>query len=263
MIPLQQPAFRAKTRRTCAGFSLIEVSLALVVAAGGLLAIFGLFPVSLRQSKMSERDMAENAFATTLLETMAGNVRMIDDMKVWNDPDQFLRAALGDTGLLGTSTKYTAEKLHQDYGKIDKLAEGATISADSLSLSPDTVSVASGYDPKGNPDGEECIIYVGREDFEGKTPSAEKIAVPPQFLLRLAVIRREARSRDGDGWIPLWQNEDGSFKASKTSPTGRSWKKVWLPNAYIVSVVSTDGGFPETYIREPLYSQEFTFLHRP
>ena len=260
MIPLQQPAFRAKTRRTCAGFSLIEVSLALVVAAGGLLAIFGLFPVSLRQSKMSERDMAENAFATTLLETMAGNVRMIDDVEVWNDPDQFLRAALGETGLLDASAKYSAKKLWQDYEQSRSKPEPR---GDELSLSPDTVSVASGYDPKGNPDGEECIIYVGREDFEGKTPSAEKIAVPPQFLLRLAVIRREARSRDGDGWIPLWQNEDGSFKASKTSPTGRSWKKVWLPNAYIVSVVSTDGGFPETYIREPLYSQEFTFLHRP
>jgi len=28
-------------------------------------------------------------------------------------------------------------------------------------------------------------------------------------------------------------------------------------------VISTDRGFPDVYIREPLYSQEFTFVHRP
>ena len=256
MLPLSP--FRTPNRRARAGFSLIEVSLALVVAAGGLLAIFGLFPVSLRQSKMSERDMAENAFATTLLETMAGNVRMIDDVEVWNDPDQFLRAALGETGLLDASAKYSAKKLWQDYEKSRSKPETR---GDELSLSPDTVSVAGGYE---EPDGDECIWYVGREDFEGESPSSpEKIAVPPQFLLRLAVIRREARSRIGDQWATLWQNEDGSYRASNSSPSGRSWKKVWLPNTYVVSVVSTDGGFPETYIREPLYSQEFTFLHRP
>lgn len=141
MLPLSP--FRTPNRRARAGFSLIEVSLALVVAAGGLLAIFGLFPVSLRQSKMSERDMAENAFATTLLETMAGNVRMIDDVEVWNDPDQFLRAALGETGLLDASAKYSAKKLWQDYEKSRSKPETR---GDELSLSPDTVSVAGGYE---------------------------------------------------------------------------------------------------------------------
>ena len=38
---------------------------------------------------------------------------------------------------------------------------------------------------------------------------------------------------------------------------------VCLPNVYIVSVVSSNRGYPDVYIREPLYSQEFTFIHRP
>ncbi len=257
MFPPRFP--RTPKRRARAGFSLIEVSLALVVAAGGLLSIFALFPVSLRQSKMAERDMSENAFATTLLETMAGNARMIDDVAVWNNPDAFLRAALGNTGLLNSATKLRGKKLHQDFEKVWNKSETR---GDELSLSPDTVSVAAGYE---EPDDGECIWYVGREDFETDDPSSDdKLVLPPQFLIRFAVIRREARARTGtSGAETIWQNDDGSFRVSNSSPSGRSWKKVWLPNVYVVSVVSTDGGFPESYVREPLYSQEFIFLHRP
>ena len=38
---------------------------------------------------------------------------------------------------------------------------------------------------------------------------------------------------------------------------------VYLPNIYVVSVVSSSRGYPDVYIREPLYSQEYTFIHRP
>ena len=64
--------------RPRAGFSLVEVALALIVAAGGLLAIFGVFPISLRQSANSRGDMGQMTFASTVLETIAGNIRTID-----------------------------------------------------------------------------------------------------------------------------------------------------------------------------------------
>ena len=253
------PPIRTPHRRARAGFSLIEVSLALVVAAGGLLSIFGLFPVSLRQSKMSERDMAENAFATTLLETMAGNARMIDDVEVWNNPTAFLRAALGNTGLLSSASLLTGREMNRDYERIKDKAE--VRGTDLRYFSPDTVSVGRDYE---QPDDGECIWYLGREEFEADAPTSDdKLVLPPQFLIRLAVSRRDARARSGDTWLTLWQHENGAFRASNSTPSGRGWKKVLLPNVYVVSVVSTDGGFPETYVREPLYSQEFTFLHRP
>ena len=247
---------RTGVRRSRAGFSLIEVSLALVVAAGGLLAIFGLFPVSLRQSKMSERDMAENAFGTTLLETIAGNVRMIDDVATWNDPDEFLKVALAGTGVREASTVITGKKMNQNY---QRSLSGA--SAAELDFSPDTVDVGKDYDSKHQPP-DERIWYVGREEFEGRIPDDEKLVLPPQFLIRFLAVRREARARTGTSSSDvLSQSEtDGSFS---TSESGKGWNQVWLPNVYVFSVVSTDGGFPETYIREPLYSQEFTFLHRP
>ena len=40
-------------------------------------------------------------------------------------------------------------------------------------------------------------------------------------------------------------------------------RKAVLPNIYQISVVSTDRGFPDVFIREPVFSQEFTFVHRP
>ena len=79
------------------GFSLIEVALALVVAAGGMLAIFGVFPISLRQSANSRSDMGELTFASTVLQTLAGNIRTIDRIDVWNDPSKFWNAATTST----------------------------------------------------------------------------------------------------------------------------------------------------------------------
>ena len=38
---------------------------------------------------------------------------------------------------------------------------------------------------------------------------------------------------------------------------------VYAPNVYVVSIVSSNRGYPDVYIREPLYSQEYTFIHRP
>lgn len=227
-----------------AGFSLMEVSLALVVAAGGLLAIFGIFPVSLRQSKMAERDTAENAFATTLLETMAGNVRMIDDIKTWNDPTTFLKTALAGTGVWEKSKFVTGGTMGKHHR--DTLSEAGTesgVSSSSLDdFSPDSVGVGKDYSTAGEG---EYIWYLGREKFYDKSyrremssTSMDKIVLPPQFLIRLVAIRREAGFSENE-------------------------KTVWKPNVYLVSVVSTDGGFPEPYVREPLYSQEFLFVHRP
>ena len=108
----RRPADRSRT-----GFSLIEVALALIVAAGGLLAIFGVFPVSLRQSSNSRADMGQMTFAATVLETIAGNIRTIDRISVWNDPEQFWNVAVGDTGLptWGSRSCVSGADMYQQY----------------------------------------------------------------------------------------------------------------------------------------------------
>ena len=231
-----------RTRRS--GFSLIEVALALIVAAGGLLAIFGVFPISLRQSSNSRGDMGEMTFASTVLETIAS-------ISVWNDPEQFWNVAVGSTGLPTFDNGVPSMAMHQEYTK-------AKSGQDTSPFSPATTFVAATWSAQTQPEttdaGNENIWYFGEES--ATTPSSsntEKIARPPQYLIRLAAIRRTARPKGGGA---------AAMQAAAIDDPN-NLADVYLPNIYVVSVVSTGRGFPDVYIREPLYSQEFSFIHRP
>lgn len=242
---------RRSARRPRAGFSLIEVALALIVAAGGLLAIFGVFPVSLRQSANSRADMGQMTFAATVLETIAGNIRTIDRISVWNDPEQFWNVAVGDTGLPSFSEGVSGADMYQQY-------QSAINEGDTAPFSPATTYVAETWSAQPNTDEMndlgENIWYFGEEKEE--TPSSsnkDKIAKPAQYLIRLAVVRRYARPKGGGA--------AAMEAAAVDNPNEKA--AVCLPNVYVVSVVSSNRGYPDVYIREPLYSQEFTFIHRP
>jgi hypothetical protein len=237
--------------RRRAGFSLIEVALALIVAAGGMLAIFGVFPISLRQSQNSRSDMGEMTFASTVLQTLAGNIRAIDRIDVWNDPGKFWDAAVGTTGLPKFSAATTSARMKE-------LHDSAKNGNFTTPFSPLTTYVAQTWEAQSQdevtslPAGKrENIWYFGAEEPTTPTlPGADKIAVPAQYLIRLACVRRRARRNGAD----MTSSADDSRHANAS---------VFAPNVYIVSVVSTDRGFPDVYIREPLYSQEFVFVHRP
>lgn len=240
-----------KPVRRRAGFSLVEVALALIVAAGGMLAIFGVFPISLRQSQNSRSDMGEMTFASTVLQMLAGNIRAIDRIDIWNDPGKFWDAAVGTTGLPKFSEGKTSAWMK---GQHDNALGGNLTSP----FSPATTYVAQLWRNQSQdevtslPSGkQENIWYFGAEDMETPTiPEPDKIVLPAQYLIRLAVVRRRARHNGADMVAP----------ATDTRHHGES---VFAPNVYIVSIVSTDRGYPDVYIREPLYSQEFTFVHRP
>lgn len=45
------------------GFSLIEINMAILVLAGGVLAVMGIFPLSLRESQQAKATMRQTAFA--------------------------------------------------------------------------------------------------------------------------------------------------------------------------------------------------------
>jgi Tfp pilus assembly protein PilV len=240
--------------RRRAGFSLIEVALALIVAAGGMLAIFGVFPISLRQSQNSRSDMGEMTFASTVLQTLAGNIRAIDRIDVWNDPGKFWDAAVGTTGLPKFSAATTSARMKE-------LHDSAKNGNFTTPFSPLTTYVAQTWEAQSQdevtslPAGKrENIWYFGAEETETpELPADSKIAKPAHYLIRLAAVRR--RVGNGNVLAPDTNSEHPDSR--------HPGERVWAPNVYVISVVSTDRGFPDVYIREPLYSQEFTFVHRP
>ena len=83
------------------GFSLIEVNMAILIAAGGLLSLFSLFPGGLRHSVMSQEDIYQSTFASSLLDVVSANVKKIEDVKQWNDPATFWKYAVGNLGAQG------------------------------------------------------------------------------------------------------------------------------------------------------------------
>lgn len=65
------------------GFSLMEVSFALLIAAVGLLALLSLFPVGLRQGQQASSDTTQAAFAEMVLNAMQANANTITNWNQW------------------------------------------------------------------------------------------------------------------------------------------------------------------------------------
>lgn len=216
-----------------AGFSLIEVAVSLMVAASALLSAFALFPSALRQSAESRTELVETDFAVSLLEAIAGNVRQIDDVADWNDPDKWWSIArknlfAGEIGKTATDPKKFRDGLNAGTQKVD-------------GFSMATFQVAVSYKDNGRTG---RVRYYGNEmtaaelSARGERP-ANRFEEPPQWLVRVNAIRRHARSG------------------------GRELSGTWLPTRYVVSVVSSPVPSPESFIFNPVYSREYAFIRRP
>jgi len=68
--------------RRC-GFSLIEVTIALLVIGFGLIALLGLFPVGLRESGLATADTTQSIFATRVLNAIQANAGEITSLTDW------------------------------------------------------------------------------------------------------------------------------------------------------------------------------------
>lgn len=262
-------SFRPRGGSRREGFSLIEVALALMVVAVGLLAVFGIFPVSLRSSQMARSDLVESAFASSLLQTLGGNIRAIDDIAVWNDPLRFWKAAAKGTGLDEDITDARNGSKHV----LDLFVKATTGSRDDRWTGRASKG-GGGYSPKltfvaenAASNGTESVWYIAEENDGRTVPEDDdrKLVKPAQFAIRLVCVRRDAKKaadvRDYDYGMDtsdVVQEPEGIWKN-----VAANTRSAVLPNLYIVSVVSTDRGFPDVFIREPLFSQEFYFVHRP
>lgn len=71
------------------GFSLIEVNLAVLLIAVGLLTLFALFPLGLRESEMAVDDTQEAMFADSVLSAMEGNAMAIKEFSQWENLGAF------------------------------------------------------------------------------------------------------------------------------------------------------------------------------
>ena len=70
-------------RRNRSGFTLIEVSLAILVLGLGLMAAFGLFPAGVRQNEESTADTRAALFADYVLNGMQANAATITEWNEW------------------------------------------------------------------------------------------------------------------------------------------------------------------------------------
>jgi len=73
-------------------FTLVEVNLAVLLVSVGLLVIFLLFPMGLRESEYGLVDTHEAMFADDVLNQMAGAVSSITDPSTWQNVQTFANA---------------------------------------------------------------------------------------------------------------------------------------------------------------------------
>ena len=66
-----------------AGFTLMEVNIALLIMAVGLMGLLALFPVGLRQGDSATSDTTEAAFADLVLNAMRANAQMVTNWTDW------------------------------------------------------------------------------------------------------------------------------------------------------------------------------------
>jgi len=77
--------------RGVGAFTLIEVNLAILLVATGILTLLALFPLGLRQGELAIMDTHEAMFATHVLSGLEGNALSVDMMNwsIWSDHDRF------------------------------------------------------------------------------------------------------------------------------------------------------------------------------
>lgn len=91
-------------KRLRAGFSLIEVNMAIFVLAGGALALLGLFPLGLRESLAARNEMRVAAFAERFINAAriaasdTENVQDVDDLRAALEGSPFNFTVMTDAG---------------------------------------------------------------------------------------------------------------------------------------------------------------------
>jgi hypothetical protein len=227
-----------------AGFSLVEVALALTVAAGGMAAIFGLFPAGLRQGVNANRDLVGASFAGSVLSAIAGNVRSIDDIRVWNNPEQWWKRAIANTDLPEWDKGKTPDAFREDSGV----------------FAPNRSMVAKRGAKVSR---EEDNIRFFASNKVGERHINNAIALPAHYIIRVVRVRRSPRNKPSWEDVRGYVNSVDKYESLTESQAKQAFQKLRSPDRYLVSIVSSDQKGYAIFVNEPLYSQEYYFLPRP
>ena len=242
------------------GFSLVEVALALTVAAGGLVSIFGLFPAGLRQGMNSNRDIVGASFAGSLLAAISGNVRQIDDIATWNDPDAWWKRAVAGTGL----DDEDGWKNWNDGKKPDAFFGDTSVFA------PNRSKVAKSG-AKVSRD-ENMVRFFAYDKGSRKTSNTRAVTLPPHCIVRVVRVRRTPTPIAWDdvrGYVNAVEVHQTMSESAAGNAVGKkngnriAAGKLRMPDRYLVSIVSSDQKGFSIFVNEPVYSQEFFFMPRP
>jgi len=88
----------------------MEVNIALLLVAVGLMGLLSLFPVGLRQGTLASSDTAQAAFADQVFNAMRANASTITNIMVWSNASQFAQFVLPPKGSPGSlEMRTTAE----------------------------------------------------------------------------------------------------------------------------------------------------------
>jgi uncharacterized protein (TIGR02598 family) len=91
------------------GFSLVEVSLAVLLIGVGVLSLFSLFPAGLNESKNAVRDTHIGLFAEKVLAALRANGYEINNWTKWQNMTLFRQAILDEALIEGTQLVQTGE----------------------------------------------------------------------------------------------------------------------------------------------------------
>jgi len=100
--------FSSAGGRGRSGFTLIEVSLAVMVVGLGLLTVFSLFPSGLRSAEEGVADTKCGLFAETMLNGMHANASTITNWNDWANPSTFINITTNNVvGVIGSVASVT------------------------------------------------------------------------------------------------------------------------------------------------------------
>lgn len=91
-----------RDRHNGSGFSLMEVNLAILVVALGMLTLFALFPAGLKQVETAQATTQEAMFAGHVLSSLRGNAMRIVNASDWSDIARFRDRVVADISGSGT-----------------------------------------------------------------------------------------------------------------------------------------------------------------
>ncbi len=97
-----------QSNKRAAGFSLVEVSLAMMIISVGMITLFGLFPASLKQGEEAYQDTHTTQFAEYVLNGMRANFDEAQSFADWSGSSPVL-------GLTGLGVRETLTPLKFEY----------------------------------------------------------------------------------------------------------------------------------------------------